>query len=185
MVIKTFTKGVFYTIICVGLLGLLSGLALTGADIVNPWTSQAKAAQTEMQTAYVAEKNTIDLAYYRQVRAQEAQAQVTKTNDDLNYHQRMNEVKLNLVDWGGKVAIGLIAYTIVLSVFLVFWHRFHQMIAHRETALQTKLRLTQAYLQPKSGVMQNGNGNGHIPFHHSPQHPKIYQNAQTHDTVSN
>jgi len=168
MVVHTFNRGVFYTIIAVAVLTFLSGLALSGSDIVNPWTSQAKAAQVEMQTAYAAEKNNIDLTYYEQELEREAQRQNARIQEEINYSRQMNQVKLSIFKWAGIAAIVLFTYSVMLVVFLFFWHRFHQMVARKEVFAQTKPQLTQVYLRPKNGARPSHNGNGHVPYHHPP-----------------
>lgn len=172
MVVHTFNKGVFYTIIAVAVLTFLSGLALSGSDIVNPRTSKAQAAQIEMQTAYAAEKNNIDLTYYEQKLEREARYQNTRIQEEINYSHQMNLVKLSIFRWAGIAGIVLLMYSVMLVVFLFFWHRFHQMVARKEEASQTKPQFTQVYLRPQNGARpsHNGNGchNGHAPHHHPP-----------------
>ncbi len=163
MVVKTFTKGLFYTILGVAALGFLAGLAMAGSDIVNPWTSQAAAAQTQAIVEYETEKNSIDLHYYAQERSLEAIANETRINRNLAYQQRMNEIKLKLMDIGGKVAIFLVAYLVVLSTFLYFWYRFHQLPTMQElpvTQEQNPKRIP-AYLRPLPTSSRNSNGRVH------------------------
>ncbi len=166
-------KGVSTIVLCAAILGLLAGLALAGSDLANPWTSQAQAAQIEMQTVYNAKKKEVDLIYYRREREETAQAQIAKTNDDIVYHRQMNQVKLNLLDWAGKAVIGFAVYAAILGGFLIFWHRFHQIMANKEAASRPQPRLTQAYLRPTNGAAHNGNGNGRPPRHHPSLHPHI------------
>ena len=154
MIVNDLNKGIFYLVISVGLLGVFAGLAISGADIVNPWTSQAIAAQTELQTGYEAELNQIDLNYYQIEREQQAQTQISKAHNDVIYHEELNQVKVKLFDLVGKIAIGLIAYIAVLAAFLFFWHRFHQIQKHKDSLAQQPTQLTQAYLRPKPS--QNG-----------------------------
>lgn len=68
MIVNDNSKGIVSLVICIGFLGIFAGLALAGSDIVNPWTSQAVAAQTAMQTSHEAAINRIDLNHYQQER---------------------------------------------------------------------------------------------------------------------
>lgn len=177
MVVKTFTKGLFYTILGIGVLGFFAGLAMAGSDIVNPWTSQAAAAQTQAIMEYETEKNNIDLHYYAQERGLEAMSNETRINNNLAYHQRMNETKLKLVDIGGKVAIGLSAYLVILFAFLFFWHRFHQMPTMQKMPVIQKQepKHTPVYLRPQPTSSRNGNGRTRKPVQNdiTPVHPRV------------
>ncbi len=166
MVVKTFTKGLFYTILGIAVLGFFAGLAMAGSDIVNPWTSQAAAAQTQAIIEHETEKNNIDLHYYAQERSLEAIAQETRINDNLAFQQQMNEIKLKLIDIGGKVAIYLSAYLVVIFTFLFFWHRFFQMPTMRESPViqGDDPKRMPVYLRPQPTSSRNDNGRVRKPI---------------------
>lgn len=179
MVVKTSTKGHFYTILGVAVLVFFAGLAIAGSDIVNPWTSQAVAAQTQAIVEYETEKNNIDLHYYAQERGLEAIANETRINNNLAYHQRMNEIKLKLVDIGGKVVIGLSAYLVLLSTFLFFWHRFHQMPTMQKMPVIQKQepKRTPVYLRQQPTSSRNGNGRVRKPIQNGTTPVRSHVNA--------
>ncbi len=168
MVVHTFNRGVFYTLVGVAILTFLSGLALADSDIVNPWTSQAKVAQVKAQTAYTVEKNNIDLDYYKREQERKARRNDALVEEEIKYRQQMNQVKLSIFKWAGIAVIILFTYGVILVVFLFFWHHFHQIAAHKEESVQARPQLTQVYLRHQNGAQPGHNGNGHVPYHHPP-----------------
>ncbi len=157
-------KGIASIILTVALIGLVAGLSIAGSDLANPWTSQAAAAQRQAETAHETEKNAIDRHYYAQEREMQARAQEIRINEQIAYQQRMDAIKLKLADIGGKVAIGLLAYLVVLSVSLFFWNRLQQMLKRQEAALKrSSQQYTPVYLRPRSTSSRNGNGRVHYP----------------------
>lgn len=138
MVVKTFTKGLFYTILGVAMLGFFAGLAIAGSDIVNPWTSQATAAQTQIATAHQQAINEIDTQYYEQERAWQSQATEAKIKEDIAFYKRQHEQALRLQKWAGIAAIVLgsaTAYGALTLVFIFFWNRFFKMVNAKDEAL--------------------------------------------------
>lgn len=117
-------------------LGITVGWSSAGVEILNPRASEAAAAQSAVVTAYMAERNEIELGIYRQDQALKMEAAKIRVESDLATYQALNQLKVTMIEVGGYVVIGMIAYLIALSSTLYLWHRFHELLDRKEEAVR-------------------------------------------------
>jgi len=119
--------------------GFLLGLALTGSDFVNPFSSIARLLREQLEMQQLDQQNAIDLQQYETLENARTQAAVYKLEDDTQYQrqshaqaleqsqqafereqrqaQKLASLELKLRQAGGFAAIGVIG--ILLIVFSI------------------------------------------------------------------
>ncbi len=166
MIVEGIGKHLVTLVVIVALFGVVFGWASADIEVLNPKASEAAANQAAVMTAYVAEKNRIDLSVYREEQMAKLEAEKGRIASDLATYRKMNEVKVNLAHVGGIALIIVPTYAAMAALTLYFWSRFQNMVNRKEEALQASPHLTQVYLRR----YENGNGRSAPRPHTHPSH---------------
>jgi hypothetical protein len=140
--------GLLGILVATALIGAISGLALSGTDLLNFNTSAVEARIREQEAQLEADKAAIDLQYYEIIQAArtesekeelrlELEARKRELEEDLAHQRARNELYLALArpTRYAVLVVGTLATLIVsvgLSVFLIQYGRSRLVLAQAE-----------------------------------------------------
>ncbi len=140
--------GLLGIVVVIALIGAISGLALSGTDLLNFNTSAAEAHIREMEAQLQADKTAIDLQYYKAIQAArtesekeelrlELEAQKRKLEQELAHQRARNELDLVLARLTRYVvltvgALATLMVSVGLAIFLIQYGRSRLVLAQAE-----------------------------------------------------
>ena len=140
--------GMLGIIVVIAMIGVISGVAISGTDLLNFNTSAAEARIQEMEAELQLEKDAIDLQYYEAIQAAqtesekealrlELEAQKDRLEQELAHQRAQDELDLALARPTRYVvlAVGTLTALIVsvgLAVFLIQYGRSRLVSAQAE-----------------------------------------------------
>ena len=140
--------GMLGIIVVIAMIGVISGVAISGTDLLNFNTSAAEARIREMEAQLETDKDAIDLQYHKAIQAArteseeealrlELEAQKARLEQELAHQRAQDELDLALARPTRYVvlAVGTLAVLIVsvgLAVFLIQYGRSRLVSAQAE-----------------------------------------------------
>lgn len=120
MVINQSVTGALVGLVLIALLvGLVTGATLAGADILNPYRSQAEAEQIRREAEIQAQRAAIDLQAYQQEQQLRLQALAQQQADEQAYRQELQKAKitiLRIVSITAAITTGLAALILAIAL---------------------------------------------------------------------